>query len=100
MRALPTPASRTRTRRRRRPVYSAALTCGGPVFCYEASNVPGYALLDLQGRLLQGPVAGAILGPQRHQHWYWSAADRVNDTILRYTGMPTTYGVTFTYRYR
>lgn len=31
--------------------------------------------------------------------WYWTAMDRVNDTILRYTGMPTTYGVTFSYRF-
>ena len=32
--------------------------------------------------------------------WYWTAADRINDTILRYTGRPTTYGMTISYRYR
>ena len=29
----------------------------------------------------------------------WSPS-RINDTILRYTGRPTTYGMTISYRYR
>jgi outer membrane receptor protein involved in Fe transport len=82
------------------PVYSVALTCGGPVFCYEASNVPGYALLDLRAGFYKGPWRVQFWGRNVTNTWYWTAADRVNDTILRYTGMPTTYGFTLTYRYR
>ena len=40
-----------------------------------------------------------VWGRNVTNEWYWTAADRVNDTILRYTGMPTTYGVTFSYRF-
>ena len=41
-----------------------------------------------------------VWGRNVTNEWYWTAADRVNDTILRYTGMPTTYGVTLSYRFR
>ena len=81
-------------------VYSAALTCGGPVFCYEPTNVPSYALLDLRAGFYKGPWRVEVWGRNVTNTWYWTAADRVNDTILRYTGMPTTFGATFTYRYR
>jgi iron complex outermembrane receptor protein len=40
-----------------------------------------------------------VWGRNVTNEWYWTAADRVNDTILRYTGMPTTYGVTLSYRF-
>jgi outer membrane receptor protein involved in Fe transport len=33
-----------------------------------------------------------------NQH-YWTSAVHVNDVLLRYTGMPRTYGVTVTYRF-
>ncbi len=82
------------------PVYSVALTCGGPVFCYEPTNVPGYALLDLRAGFYKGPWRVQFWGRNVTNTWYWTAADRVNDTILRYTGMPTSYGFTLTYRYR
>ena len=81
-------------------VYSPALTCGGPVFCYEPSNVPAYALLDLRAGVYKGPWRLQIWGRNVTNTWYWTAADRVNDTILRYTGMPTTYGATISYRFR
>jgi outer membrane receptor protein involved in Fe transport len=81
-------------------VYSVALTCGGPVFCYEPTNVPAYALLDLRAGFYKGPWRVEVWGRNVTNAWYWTAADRVNDTILRYTGMPTTYGFTLTYRYR
>jgi outer membrane receptor protein involved in Fe transport len=31
--------------------------------------------------------------------YYWTSYDRVNDTNLRYTGMPTTFGFTLSYKY-
>jgi iron complex outermembrane receptor protein len=82
------------------PVYDQALTCGGPVFCYEAGKVPPYTLLDLRAGIERGPWAFQIWGRNVTNKWYWTAADRVNDTILRYTGMPTTYGITISVHYR
>ncbi|HZZ89923.1 MAG TPA: TonB-dependent receptor, partial [Caulobacteraceae bacterium] len=81
-------------------LYDRALTCGGPVFCYEASNVPAYTLLDLRAGISKDNWRAQIWGRNVTNEWYWTAADRVNDTILRYTGMPTTYGVTLSYRFR
>ena len=80
-------------------VYSVALTCGGPVFCYEPTNVPAYALLDLRAGIEKDAWRVQIWGRNVTNEWYWTAADRVNDSILRYTGMPTTYGVTLSYRF-
>jgi iron complex outermembrane receptor protein len=80
-------------------VYSVALTCGGPVFCYEATNVPAYTLLDLRAGIEKDAWRVQVWGRNVTNEWYWTAADRVNDTILRYTGMPTTFGITLSYRF-
>jgi outer membrane receptor protein involved in Fe transport len=80
-------------------VYSVALTCGGPVFCYEPTNVPSYTLLDLRAGIYKDAWRLQIWGKNITNEWYWTAADRVNDTILRYTGMPTTFGATLSYRF-
>jgi iron complex outermembrane recepter protein len=80
-------------------VYSVALTCGGPVFCYEPTNVPSYTLLDLRAGIYKDAWRLQVWGRNVTNEWYWTAADRVNDTILRYTGLPTTYGVTLSYRF-
>jgi iron complex outermembrane receptor protein len=80
-------------------VYSLALTCGGPVYCYEPTNVPAYTLVDLRAGIETGAWRFMAWGRNVGNVWYWTAADRVNDTILRYTGMPTTYGVTISYRF-
>ena len=31
---------------------------------------------------------------------YWTSSLHVNDVLLRYTGMPRTYGLTVTYRWQ
>ena len=80
-------------------VYNVALTCGGPVFCYDPSNVPAYTLLDLRAGIAKDAWRMQVWGRNVTDEWYWTAADRVNDTILRYTGMPTTYGFTLSYRF-
>jgi iron complex outermembrane receptor protein len=62
-------------------------------------NLPERALLDLR--------AGVDADAWRVQAWvrnatnkyYWVNAVHVNDVLLRYAGMPRTYGVTFTYRF-
>ena len=30
--------------------------------------------------------------------YYWNQAQHVNDVLVRFTGMPATYGVTLSYR--
>jgi outer membrane receptor protein involved in Fe transport len=74
--------------------------CGGVVLCYDPSDVPAYTLLDLRAGIERGPWRLQFWAHNVTNQWYWTAADRVNDTILRYTGMPTTYGFTFSYHYR
>ncbi|HVM98919.1 MAG TPA: TonB-dependent receptor, partial [Caulobacteraceae bacterium] len=81
-------------------VYSVALTCGGPVYCYEPTNVPAYTLLDLRAGISKDNWRAQVWVRNVTNAWYWTAADRVNDTILRYTGMPRTFGITLTYRTR
>jgi outer membrane receptor protein involved in Fe transport len=62
--------------------------------------VPAYTLIDLRAGIERGPWRLQIWGHNVTNKWYWTAADRVNDTLLRYTGMPTTYGLTISVRYR
>ena len=81
------------------PTYAPGDTCGANVLCYDPTNVPAYVLLDLRAGLERGPWRFQVWGHNVTNAWYWTAADRVNDTLLRYTGMPTTYGVTISYRY-
>jgi len=58
-----------------------------------------HTLLDLRAGLYKDAWSVQVWGRNVTNEWYWTAADRVNDTILRYTGMPTTYGVTLSYRF-
>ena len=81
-------------------IYVPGAPCGGVVLCYEPGNVPSYTLVDLRAGIEKDAWRVEAWGKNITNKWYWTAADRVNDTILRFTGMPTTYGVTITYRYR
>jgi iron complex outermembrane recepter protein len=62
--------------------------------------IPGYTLVDLRAGIIKGDWQFQVWGRNIADTYYWTAADHVNDVLLRYTGMPATYGVTFTYRYR
>jgi len=75
------------------------INCGGVVLCYDPSNVPAYTLLDLRAGISKDAWRVQVWGRNVTNAWYWTAMDRVNDTILRYTGMPTTYGITLSYRF-
>jgi iron complex outermembrane receptor protein len=92
------------------PVFGGYVTCAGtasatPVGPCPTNHpndplaVPGYALLDLRAGLMHGPWLVQIWGRNVTNAWYWTAADHVNDVLLRYTGMPVTYGVSFSYRF-
>jgi outer membrane receptor protein involved in Fe transport len=66
---------------------------------YNPLTVPGYALLDLRAGVSNGDWRFQLWGRNVTNTWYWTAADHVNDVLVRYTGMPVTYGLTLSYRY-
>jgi len=61
-----------------------------------------YGLLDLRAGLEteDGRWRWTIWGRNVTDTYYWTAATHVQDTIVRYTGMPATYGISLSYRYR
>jgi outer membrane receptor protein involved in Fe transport len=103
----------------RTPTPAFSLACGAPYFVNAAGacvgapvgplptnhpndplNIPGYTLVDLRLGVTKGAWQVQVWGHNVGNTYYWTAADHVNDVLLRYTGMPTTYGVTLSYRYR
>jgi outer membrane receptor protein involved in Fe transport len=57
------------------------------------------ALLDLRAGIEKGNWRFWFWGRNVTDKWYWNQAQHVNDVLLRYTGMPVTYGATLSYRY-
>ncbi len=87
------------------------LTCGGATSATPvgpcATNhpndplaVPGYVLVDLRLGVSHGNWSFQVWGRNITNKWYWTGAYHVNDVLLRYTGMPSTYGATFNYKFR
>lgn len=60
-----------------------------------------YGLLDLRAGVQShdGNWRVMAFGKNVTDQYYWTAAYRVPDTVVRYTGRPATYGVAFTYQY-
>jgi outer membrane receptor protein involved in Fe transport len=63
-------------------------------------KVPDYALVDLRAGVSQGPWRAQIWARNVFDKHYWQSALHVNDVLLRYTGYPATYGVSFSYRFQ
>lgn len=93
------------------PVFGGYVTCAGapsptPIGPCPTNHpndplaVPGYALVDLRAGIMNGPWMVQLWGRNVFNKWYWTAADHVNDVLLHYTGLPATYGVTVSYRFR
>jgi outer membrane receptor protein involved in Fe transport len=93
------------------PVFGGFVTCGGAPSptavgpCptnhpNDPLKVPAYALVDLRAGLMEGPWMVQIWGRNVFDKWYWASSNHVNDVLLRYTGMPATYGISFSYRWR
>jgi len=57
------------------------------------------ALLDVRAGIERGPWRAWVWGRNITDKHYWNAASHVNDVLLRYTGMPATYGATVTYSF-
>jgi iron complex outermembrane receptor protein len=62
-------------------------------------SVPGYTLVDLRAGFERGAWRFQLWGHNVANTYYWTAAQHVNDPLLRYTGMPATYGFTLSYKY-
>jgi len=93
------------------PVFGGYVTCAGtpsptPVgpcptnHANDPLKVPGYALVDLRAGIERGPWMFQVWGRNVFDEWYWGSSNHVNDVLLRYTGMPATYGMTFSYRFQ
>jgi iron complex outermembrane recepter protein len=62
-------------------------------------SIPSHILVDLRAGVSRGNWSLQFWGRNVTNAYYWTNAFRDGDSLLRYTGMPTTYGVTFHYRY-
>jgi len=56
-------------------------------------------LLDLRAGVEKGPWRAYFWGRNVTNKWYWNQSQHVNDVLLRYTGMPATYGFTVSYKF-
>jgi outer membrane receptor protein involved in Fe transport len=57
------------------------------------------ALLDVRAGVERGPWRAYFWGRNVTNKYYWNQAQHVNDTLLRFSGMPVTYGLTVSYKY-
>ena len=64
--------------------------------------IRSYTLVDLRGGVQSKDGAWRFLlwGRNVGNTYYWTAANHVSDTTVRFTGMPVTYGATVSYRFR
>jgi outer membrane receptor protein involved in Fe transport len=92
------------------PVFGGFVTCAGtpsatPVgpcptnHANDPLKVPGYVLVDLRAGVTGGRWLVQVWGRNIFDKHYWTTAVHVNDVLLRYTGLPATYGVTVSYRF-
>ena len=64
-------------------------------------NINGYALLDLRAGVAtaDGRWNASIWGRNVTDKYYWTSAVRGSDAVVRYAGMPATYGITVGFQY-
>jgi iron complex outermembrane receptor protein len=58
-----------------------------------------YALLDLRAGVQHGNWRFSVWGRNVTDTYYYPTVFRANDTLIRYAGMPATYGVMVNFRY-
>ncbi len=85
---------------------------GGDVTYQDSTNsqlgdlpllkVNAYALLDLRAGVesRDGAWRVSVFGRNVADTYYWTAANRDLDTTVRFAGMPATWGVSLSYRYK
>ena len=64
-------------------------------------KIDAYALLDLRAGIKSddGTWRFSIWGRNVTNKYYWTTADHIADTTVRYTGKPATYGATLSVRF-
>ncbi|NML93960.1 TonB-dependent receptor [Novosphingobium olei] len=62
-------------------------------------RVPAYQLVDLRVGVEAGNWRFSIWGRNVTDKWYWTSATRINDALVRQTGMPRTFGATIGFHY-
>ncbi|MDR3663308.1 MAG: TonB-dependent receptor, partial [Mycobacterium sp.] len=65
----------------------------------DPNAVPAYTLVDLRAGIERGDWRFQVWGHNVGNTYYWTGAEHVNDVLLRYTGMPTTYGFTLSWKH-
>jgi iron complex outermembrane receptor protein len=78
--------------------YPQVAPSPGAIF-YNDEAIPAYTLVDLRAGVQLKDWRVMVWGHNVTNTYYWTSYDRVNDTNLKYTGMPTTYGITLSYRF-
>lgn len=67
---------------------------------YNSLSIPGYTLIDLRAGVSHGPWRFELWGHNVTNKWYFIGAAHLVDTLVHYTGMPATYGLTLSYRFQ
>ena len=65
----------------------------------DTLDIPHYTLIDLRAGLTHGPWTLQVWGRNITDKYYWTTARAINDVLVRYAGMPATYGLTITWRH-
>lgn len=65
----------------------------------SVERVPSYALLDLRTGVETGGWRFSIWARNVTDKWYWNSSTRINDALVRQTGMPRTVGATLGFNY-
>lgn len=61
--------------------------------------LPKYTLLDLRAGVSKGPWGIQIWGRNITDKYCWTGSYHAGDALIRFAGMPATYGATFSYHY-
>jgi iron complex outermembrane recepter protein len=65
----------------------------------DPNYVQAYTLVDLRAGIQRGDWRFQLWGRNVTNTYYWTSAPHLNDVLLRYTGMPATYGVTLSWQH-
>ena len=71
-----------------------------PAFPNDPLAVAAYTLVDLRAGLQMNDWGLQVWGRNVADKYYWTAATRGSDTLIRYAGQPATFGFSISYRFR
>ncbi len=66
---------------------------------YDLWKIKPYTLVDARAGVVLGSLDLSVFGRNIFDKFYVQTTSRGNDSIIRYPGMPATYGVRLSYRY-